>query len=70
MIKVSFDEKTGVGTFRTKCADGAAAIKAVISLIVYVLMETDKHTGKNIHGELLKLVGECMDAVEAKDNEA
>lgn len=70
MIKVSYDEKTGIGKFKTKCADGTEAIKAVISLIVYVLMEVDRHTGKNIHGELLKIVGECMDAMEAKNDEA
>lgn len=69
MVKVSYDEKTGMGKFRTKCADGETAIKAVISLLVYVLLEVDRHTGKNIHGELLRIVGECMDAMEAKDDE-
>ena len=70
MIKVSYNEKTGVGKFRSKCADGETAFKAIINLLVYVLLEVDRHTGKNIHGEVLRIVGECMDTMETKDNEA
>ena len=70
MIKVSYNEKTEVATFKTKCADGASALKGIIKMLVYVLVRVDEISGKSVHGEILKIVGECLDAMEAAGDEA